>query len=147
MKKKWLFWFIPLFLIFLFLHQILSSASIYFGKCKIDYLYGAKNPKLMVKCKGLTESVIKNVLHTSAFTLGDNIFTYHESLPDYVILHELGHVYQYKKLGPLFLPAYGVAQLIAIIDSKINNYPNVHAGNFFEIWANKIAELPPESKY
>jgi len=147
MKKKWLFWFLPLLIIFLFLHQILSSISIYFGKCKIDYLYGSKDPKLMVGCRGLTESIMKNVLHASAFTLGNNIFTYRDSLSENVILHELGHVYQYKKLGPLFLPAYGVAQIVAIIDSKIKDYPNIHAGNFFEAWANRLAGLPEENKY
>jgi len=101
----------------------------------------------MVGCRGLTESIMKNVLHASAFTLGNNIFTYRDSLSENVILHELGHVYQYKKLGPLFLPAYGVAQIVAIIDSKIKDYPNIHAGNFFEAWANRLAGLPEENKY
>lgn len=145
MKKKWLYWFIPLFLIFLFLHQILSSISIRFSACKVNYL--DNKVRLFTECKGPAKSAMDNILNAYAFTLGNNIFTYGKNLSENTIAHELGHVYQYKKLGPLFLPAYGVAQLIAIIDSKINNYPNVHAGNYFEIWANKIANLEPENKY
>jgi len=145
MKKKWLYWFIPLFLIFLFLHQILSLISIRFGACKVNYLNN--KVRLFTECKGPVKSTMDNVLNAYAFTLGNNIFTYGKNLSENTIAHELGHVYQYKKLGPLFLPAYGIAQIVAIIDSKINDYPNVHAGNYFEIWANRIANLEPENKY
>lgn len=145
MKKKWLYWFIPLFLIFLFLHQILSLISIKLGECKTIYLNS--KVRLFTECKGPVKLTMDNFLNAYAFTLGNNIFTYEKNLSKNTIVHELAHVRQYKKLGPLFLPAYGVAQTIAIIDSKINKYPHVHAGNFFEIWANRTAGLPTESKF
>ena len=72
MKKKRLFWLLPFLIIFLFLHQILSSIAISLGKCKTDYLYDEKN-KLMFNCEGQTEKIMKNVLHASAFTLAPSL--------------------------------------------------------------------------
>lgn len=150
MKKRWLYWFIPLLLIFLFLHQILSSILIQSSKCKIDDWYRPlyfKNlkAKVFTDCQGVTKFLMKNVFHNHVFTLGPNIFTYHKMIPAAIVHeHEGAHVYQYKKLGPLFIPAYGFAQLIAIIDSKINNYPNSYDRNYFEIWASKLTHITAE---
>lgn len=116
------------------------------GNCRVQYLKDS-NVRLHTDCSYQTKALMVNVLNTYAFVVGDNIFTYETSLDNETISHEMAHVHQYKILGPLFLPLYGISQLSALLDSKIGNYPNVHAGNFFEIWANKIAGLSPEEKY
>jgi len=147
MKKRWLFWSIPLFLIFLFLNQILSSILIQASKCKVDNppipsYFKNLEVKAFTDCQGTIKFLMKNVFHNQVFTLGSNIFTYHKIIPAVIVYeHEEAHVYQYKKLGPLFIPAYGIAQLMAIIDLKINNYPYSYDRNYFEIWADKLTHI------
>ncbi|MDD4937930.1 MAG: hypothetical protein PHX34_02825 [Candidatus Shapirobacteria bacterium] len=116
------------------------------GKCKASV---DRENKIIFfsSCGGFTENFLRNGLKAGAVTFGNTVLTMYSRLPSNVYKHELQHVKQYLIFGPLFLPAYGVAHLMAYIDSKIDNYENVHAGNFFEIWANKWAGLKPESKY
>ena len=64
-----------------------------------------------------------------AQTLGRYVLS-REPLPDGTIRHELEHVDQWTRLGPLFLPVYGAASFIAIIAGR-----NRYLDNIFEIAA------------
>jgi len=64
-----------------------------------------------------------------AQTLGRYILS-REPLPDATIRHELEHVDQWTRLGPLFLPVYGAASFIAVIAGR-----NRYLDNIFEIAA------------
>ena len=83
----------------------------------------------------------------SAITLDSHIITPLPSLAPEIVSHEMGHVFQYRILGPIFLPAYAIAQLIAIGETRYLHQTNVHARNYFEIWANSISHLPLEPTY
>lgn len=111
------------------------------GKCKAVQIV------IFASCQGVTKTLIDKYLNASAVTVGKNILASNQSLPTDVLRHELAHVKQYRLLGPAFLPTYGAAHLAAIVDSKIKGYPNVHAGNIFEIWADRMAGIPAENKY
>ena len=64
-----------------------------------------------------------------AQTLGRYILA-REPLPDGTIRHELEHVGQWTRLGPLFLPVYGAASFIAVIAGR-----NRYLDNLFEVAA------------
>jgi len=64
-----------------------------------------------------------------AQTLGRYILS-REPLPDGTIRHELEHVGQWSRLGPLYLPVYGAASFIAILAGR-----NRYWDNIFEIAA------------
>ncbi len=68
-------------------------------------------------------------LRPYAQTLGRYIVA-REKLPDTIIRHELEHVGQWSRLGPLFLPVYGAASLVAILAGR-----NRYRDNIFEIAA------------
>jgi hypothetical protein len=46
-------------------------------------------------------------------------------LPDQTIRHELEHVGQWSRLGPLFLPVYGAASLVAVLAGRNRYFDNV----------------------
>jgi len=64
-----------------------------------------------------------------AQTLGRYILA-REKLPDTIVRHELEHVGQWTRLGPLFLPVYGFASMVAILAGR-----NRYLDNIFEIAA------------
>ena len=64
-----------------------------------------------------------------AQTMGRYILA-REPLPDSIVRHELEHVGQWSRLGPLFLPVYGAASLIAILAGR-----NRYLDNVFEVAA------------
>ncbi len=68
-------------------------------------------------------------LRPYAQTLGRYILA-RETLPDAIIRHELEHVGQWTRLGPLFLPIYGVASFVAILAGRHRYFDNL-----FEITA------------
>ena len=64
-----------------------------------------------------------------AQTLGRYILA-RETLPDAIVRHELEHVGQWSRLGPLYLPVYGAASVIAILAGG-----NRYLDNIFEVAA------------
>lgn len=115
------------------------------GKCNGTWDY-ENRVRVYTSCLGITNRLIGETLKTSAFTLDHVILTNYKALTVDLYQHELAHTKQYSYLGPLFLPLYGLAQIAASIDANANGYQNPHAGNFFEVWADKMAGLPPEIK-
>lgn len=116
------------------------------GNC--NYFYDElNNINLYTNCKGPTKYIIEDVLKATTITIENSFFTANSIVPSCVYRHELAHTRQYEIFGPTYLPLYAFAHLSAVIDSKIHNYTNPHATNFFEMWANYIAGLPQEDKY
>ena len=66
----------------------------------------------------------------TAITFGHVVLSVKEPIPERVLDHELVHVRQYEKLGPLFLPAYWAASLIAMIRGR-----HFYRDNLFEVHA------------
>jgi hypothetical protein len=64
-----------------------------------------------------------------AQTLGRYVLA-REKLPDSIVRHELEHVGQWTRLGPLFLPIYGAASFLAILAGR-----NRYVDNIFEVAA------------
>jgi hypothetical protein len=64
-----------------------------------------------------------------AQTLGRYILS-RERLPDTIVRHELEHVGQWTRLGPLYLPVYGTSSFLAILAGR-----NRYFDNIFEIAA------------
>src|SRR5207302_1558604 len=64
-----------------------------------------------------------------AQTLGRYVLS-RERLPDSIIRHELEHVRQWSRLGPLYLPLYGLASFVAILAGR-----NRYLDNTFEVAA------------
>jgi hypothetical protein len=143
---KFFKWFLILIIGWVFFNSLIGIYLGTVGRC--DKNYDKFNKVILyTSCKGTTKNFIEKGLKAGAVTFGNTVLTTEKGLSDDIYLHELQHVKQYLILGPVFLPAYGIAHLVAYVDSKIDNYKNVHAGNFFEIWADKWAHLPPETKY
>jgi hypothetical protein len=59
-----------------------------------------------------------------AQTLGRYIVS-REPLPDGTIRHELEHVDQWTRLGPLYLPVYGAASIVAILAGRHRYFDNL----------------------
>jgi hypothetical protein len=59
-----------------------------------------------------------------AQTLGRYILS-REPLPDTIIRHELEHVGQWTRLGPLYLPVYGAASFLAILAGRHRYFDNL----------------------
>jgi hypothetical protein len=59
-----------------------------------------------------------------AQTLGRYVIA-RETLPDTIVRHELEHVDQWTRLGPLFLPAYGAASFVAILAGRHRYFDNL----------------------
>lgn len=130
-------------ILFFSFNKLLAESLGYIGKCH-KFSDKTFRVKLYFNCQGFTENFINETLGANAITIGKTILTPKRTLSTNTYLHELAHIKQYSYLGPAFLPLYGIAQIVAIIDSEINNYSNPHARNIFEIWANNLADLPAE---
>jgi hypothetical protein len=66
----------------------------------------------------------------SAITLGHVVLSTREQISQETFEHELVHVRQYERWGPLFIPAYLVASLVALIKRR-----HYYKDNFFEAQA------------
>ena len=144
MRKKALKIFVVIVFL-LFFNKLLGEFLGLVGNCKV--IKDRENKvKIYTSCQGITKKLIGDVLSARAFTLDHVILTNRDSLSASTYSHELAHTKQYTYFGPLFLPLYGVAHVVSLIDAEINDYQNPHAGNFFEIWANKMAGLPLSRK-
>lgn len=67
-------------------------------------------------------------LRIGAMTLGGVILARDEATAAYHWQHELRHVAQARRWGPLFLPAYGLASLVSLATGQ-----DGYLGNFFEV--------------
>jgi hypothetical protein len=86
-------------------------------------------PALLVEDPRAARYLDNVPLKPYAQTLGRYILA-RERLPDSIVRHELEHVRQWSRLGPLFLPVYGVASMIAILAGR-----NRYLDNTFEVAA------------
>jgi hypothetical protein len=86
-------------------------------------------PALLVEDPRIGRYLDNAPMKPYAQTLGRYILA-REKLPDGTIRHELEHVGQWTRLGPLFLPAYGAASFIALLAGR-----NRYFDNIFEIAA------------
>lgn len=81
-----------------------------------------------------------------AQTLGRYILG-RETLPDTILRHELEHVGQWSRLGPLFLPLYGAASVIALVAGRNryldNMFEVVARGREREEWAPNARDVDP----
>lgn len=68
-----------------------------------------------------------------AVTLGHVVLCV-DDIDEATMRHELVHVSQYERLGPLFLPAYGLSSLWALVTRR-----DPYADNAFEIDARRRA--------
>ena len=75
-----------------------------------------------------------------AQTLGRYIFA-RERLADRTVAHELEHVRQWSRLGPLFLPAYALSSGLAILNGR-----RPYDANRFEEAARRREVAPPVPK-
>jgi hypothetical protein len=66
-----------------------------------------------------------------AMTLGHVVLCI-DVADDTLLRHELVHVRQYEKLGPLFVPAYLAASLLAVLRGG-----NAYSDNAFEVEARR----------
>ena len=73
-------------------------------------------------------------LRIGAMTLGGVILARDEATAEQNWQHELVHVAQARHWGPLFLPAYGLASLVAWATGH-----DVYEANFFELEARQLA--------
>ena len=71
----------------------------------------------------------------SAMTLGHVVVGRDAARLDATRAHERIHVRQYERWGPLFLPAYAIASIVALAKGK-----QPYRDNFFERQALEIAE-------
>ena len=81
-------------------------------------------PALLVEDPRAAKYLDHVPLRPYAQTLGRYILA-RERLPDAIIRHELEHVGQWTRLGPLFLPVYGAASFVAILAGR-NRYLRQH---------------------
>ncbi len=143
-KKKYLIIIVSI-LFLLFFNKLLGESLGLIGNC--NSLYDKENKvRVYTDCKGITNLLIGDILSARAFTLDHVVLTNQQSLSGQTYKHELAHTKQYSYFGPLFLPLYGIAHVVSLVDAQINNYQNPYAGNFFETWANKMADLPLSAK-
>jgi hypothetical protein len=66
-----------------------------------------------------------------AMTLGHVVLSI-DAVDDELLAHELVHVAQYERLGPLFLPAYAAASLLALARGG-----DAYRDNAFEVEARR----------
>jgi len=86
-------------------------------------------PVLLVEDPRASRYLDNVPLRPYAQTLGRYILA-RERLPDATVRHELEHVRQWSRLGPLFLPLYGAASFLAILAGR-----NRYLDNTFEVAA------------
>jgi hypothetical protein len=70
-----------------------------------------------------------------AMTLGHVVLCIDE-VDAMLLEHELVHVRQYERLGPLFIPAYGLASLIAVLRGG-----DAYRDNSFEVEAHRVSRM------
>lgn len=75
-----------------------------------------------------------------AQTLGRYVFA-RERLSDRTIAHEVEHVRQWQRLGPLFLPAYVASSGLALLRGR-----NPYSANRFEEAARRQEMEPPDRR-
>ncbi|CAN5508444.1 hypothetical protein BH24ACT26_BH24ACT26_13010 [soil metagenome] len=93
----------------------------------------------VILCEGATWPRRIGFRHR-AMTLGHVVLCIDEA-DDALLAHELAHVAQYERLGPLFLPAYGLASLAALARGL-----DAYRDNAFEIAARRAGEWPGRSR-
>ena len=92
--------------------------------------------RTVVNVGGWFPNLLYQTTRTPALALGDLILTPKRAFLDgRTYAHELGHVDQYRKLGPLFLPLYGVGA----IWGKLRG--DAHDANPFEVDADMRAGM------
>jgi hypothetical protein len=69
--------------------------------------------------------------HYRAITFGHVVLCVDEPDPT-LIRHELAHVKQYERWGPLFVPAYVVASIVSMVRGG-----HAHTDNHFEVAARR----------
>ncbi len=74
-------------------------------------------------------------MNKAAITLGDQVLYVAGAMTQDRVYHELEHVSQARKWGPLFFPAYGVASLWALI-----RHGSLYRENTFERKARRVVE-------
>jgi hypothetical protein len=72
-------------------------------------------------------------LRIGAMTLGDVILARDDETVAEHWSHELVHVGQARRWGPMFLPAYGIASVVALLTGH-----DAYLGNFFEVEARRL---------
>jgi hypothetical protein len=77
----------------------------------------------------------------NAQTLGRYVFA-RERLSERTIAHEMEHVRQWERLGPLFLPAYFAASSIALLCGQ-----HLYSANRFEEAARRRESELPEARF
>ena len=75
-----------------------------------------------------------------AQTLGRYVFA-RERLTDRTIAHEMEHVRQWERLGPLFLPAYAASSGLALLRGR-----NAYQANRFEEAARRQESMAPAGR-
>jgi hypothetical protein len=68
----------------------------------------------------------------SAITFGHVVLSVHDPIPERVLEHELVHVRQYETFGPLFLPGYLLASVVALLRGR-----HAYRDNPFEMHARR----------
>jgi hypothetical protein len=75
-----------------------------------------------------------------AQTLGRYVFA-REPLPDHTVAHEMEHVRQWRRLGPLFLPAYLASSGLALLRGR-----HPYRANRYEEAARRCEFEPPKPR-
>ncbi len=93
-----------------------------------------------VNVGGWFPTLLYKTTRTPALALGDFILTPSRAFLDSrTYAHELGHTDQYRKLGPLFLPLYGLGALLG------KRRGDAHDANPFEVDADARSGI--ENRY
>jgi hypothetical protein len=110
---------------------------------------GISGPGRVVRHDGVSAVVVEDprvawyldrgLMPIYAQTLGRYVFA-REPLPDATVAHEMEHVRQWQRLGPIFLPAYFASSAAALLRRK-HPYDN----NRFEIAA-RLRETAARSR-
>ena len=137
MSFKTALWVVVIIFLFLF-NNLLGQALGSLGRCRMAPLVEAK-ARLFTDCRGMTGQLITDVLGAGVITLGSNILTPAPNLSPRLLSHELAHVSQYRLLGPLFLPVYGIANFASWVNSLMYNQ-DIHSGNIMEFWADSLVK-------
>lgn len=66
----------------------------------------------------------------AAITFGHVVLSVDDPIPERVLDHEMVHVRQYERWGPLFLPMYGISSLVSLLRGR-----HFYRDNHFELQA------------
>jgi len=72
---------------------------------------------ILVEDPRIARYLDRQLMPVYAQTLGRHVFA-REPLPDRTIAHEMEHVRQWQRLGPLFLPAYFASSGMALLRGR-----------------------------